>query len=59
MAVTKTLGTLQTQLLFKVLGESTWFMGIWVIRDDGGVGDVPGIRGGSGGVCRFCALELN
>ena len=57
--MTKTLGMLQTELLFKVLSESTWFMGVWVIRDDRGVGDVPGVRGGSGGVCRFCALELN
>ena len=49
VAVTKTLGTLRTQLLSEVLGESTGVVGVQVIRGDEGVGDIPGIRGGSGG----------
>ena len=32
-------------------------MTVWVIRVGEGVGDVPGIRGGAGGVCRFCATK--
>ena len=36
------------ELLLKILGESTRIMTIWVIRGDGGVGDIPGVRGGSG-----------
>ena len=47
-ATTKSLGALCTQLLFKVLGESTGIVAVWVIRGDEGVGDIPGIRGGSG-----------
>ena len=34
-------------------------MGVWVIRVDEGMGDIPGVLGGSGGVCRFCAIELD
>ena len=47
-AATKSLSSLSAQLLFKVLGESTWTMAVWVIRGDEGVGDIPGVRGGSG-----------
>ena len=50
MAVTKTFGMLWMQLLFEVLGESTGFVGLWVIHDDEGVGDIPGVQGGSGGL---------
>ena len=31
-------------------------MTIGVIRGDEGVGDVPGVQGGSGGACGFCAI---
>ena len=34
--------------LFKILGESTWAVTVRVIRGDEGVGDIPGVRGGSG-----------
>ena len=46
--MTKSLCPLKTELLFKVLGESTWAMTVWVICGDEGVGDIPGVRGGSG-----------
>ena len=41
--------------MLQVLSESTWTMGIGVIRGDEGVGDIPGVQGVSGGVYRFCA----
>ena len=47
-ATTKSLSPLCTELLLKVLGESTWTVAVWVIRGDEGVGDIPGVRGGSG-----------
>ena len=47
-ATTKSLCPLCTKLLFKVLGKSTRAVTIWVIRGDEGVGDIPGVRGGSG-----------
>ena len=34
-------------------------MTIQVICGDKGMGDIPGIRGDSGGVCRFCAIGLD
>ena len=36
------------ELLLEVLSQSTWTMTIWVICGDEGVGDIPGVRGGSG-----------
>ena len=47
-AMTKSLSSLCAKLLLKILGESTWTMAIWVIRGDEGMGDIPGVRGGSG-----------
>ena len=47
-ATTKSLCSLQTKLLFKVLCKSTQTVTIRVIRGDEGVGDIPGILGGSG-----------
>ena len=55
-ATTKSLGSLSAQLLFEVLGESTWTVAVWVIRGDGGVGDIPGVQGGSGESRRFRAI---
>ena len=46
--MTKSLSSLRTELLLKVLSESTGIMTVWVIRGDKGVGDVPGVQGGSG-----------
>ena len=57
--MTKSLSSLQTELLLQVLGESTRAVAVRVIRGDEGVGDIPGVQGGSGGVCGFCAIELN
>ena len=47
-ATTKSLCALCTKLLLKILGESTWTVAVRVIRGDEGVGDIPGVRGGSG-----------
>ena len=47
-ATTKSLSSLCAELLLKILGESTWTVAVWVIRGDEGVGDIPGVRGGSG-----------
>ena len=58
-ATTKSLSSLQMELLLQVLGESTRTVTVWVIRGDKGVGDISGIQGGSGGVCGFCTMELD
>ena len=58
-ATTKSLGLLSAQPVLEILGESTWAVTVWVIRGDEGVGDFPGVRGGSGEVCRFCARKLD
>ena len=36
------------ELVLQVLGQSTRAVTIRVICDDEGVGDIPGVRGGSG-----------
>ena len=35
--------------MLQILGERTWAVRIRVIRGDEGVGDIPGVRGVSGG----------
>ena len=47
-ATTKSLRALCTKPLFKVLGEGTRTVIVRVIRGDEGMGDFPGIQGGSG-----------
>ena len=47
-AATQSLRTLCTKLVLKILGEGTRTVTVWVIRGDEGVGDIPGIQGGSG-----------
>ena len=47
-ATTKSLGSLGAELMLQVLGESTRAMTIRVIHGDEGMGDIPGVRGGSG-----------
>ena len=47
-ATTKSLCTLCTKLLLKILGEGTRTVAVRVIRGDEGVGAIPGVRGGSG-----------
>ena len=49
-ATTKSLSSLGAELLLEILGESTWAVTVRVIRGGGGVGDIPGVRGGSRGV---------
>ena len=39
---------LGTKLLFEILGEGTRTVAVRVIRGGEGVGDIPGVRGGSG-----------
>ena len=48
MAATKAFSSLLVQLVLEVLGESTWFWVVWMIQGCEGVGDIPGIQGGSG-----------
>ena len=43
MATTKSLSSLEAELMLQVLGESTRIVRIWVIRGDEGVGDIPGV----------------
>ena len=49
-AATKMLSSLSMELLLQVLGQSTRAMTVWMIRGDEGMGDIPGIRGVSGGL---------
>ena len=49
-ATTKSLSSLDTELLFKILGKSARAVTVRVIRGDEGVGDIPGVRGGFRGV---------
>ena len=46
-----------TKLLLKILGESTRAVAVRVIRGDEGVGDIPGVLGGSGGVLEVLRNE--
>ena len=56
-ATTKSLSSLSAKPGFEILGESAGAMAIRVIRGDEGVGDIPGVRGGSGESLRFCAIS--
>ena len=47
------------EFLLQVLGQSTGTMAIWVICDDGGMGDIPGVRGVSGESVGSLQLTLN
>ena len=50
VAATKLFCALFAQLLLEILCESTWFWVIQVIQGCEGVGDIPGVQGGSGGL---------
>ena len=52
-AATKSLSPLQTKPLLQVLSESTWTVAVRVIHGDEGVGDIPGVLGGSRGGLKF------
>ena len=56
-ATTKSLCSLGAELILEILGESTWVLIIWMIRGDEGVGDIPGVRGGSRESLKFCATS--
>ena len=58
-AATKTFSLLMTELALQVLGQSTGAMTIRVICGDEGVGDIPGVRGGSGESVGSAQLELD
>ena len=58
-AATKTFSPLVMELLLQVLSQSTRAMTIWVIHDDEGVGDIPGIRGVQGGSVGSAQLRLD
>ena len=58
-ATTKSLCPLRTKLVLQVLGESTRGVAIWVIRGDKGVGDIPGVRGGSRGGLKIVHNRLD
>ena len=47
-ATTKSLCALCMKLLLKILSERARAVTVWVIRGGEGVGDIPGVRGGSG-----------
>ena len=57
-AATKLFSSLMTEPLLQVLCESTQTMTIWVICGDEGMGDIPGVRGGSGGLQVLCNKNL-
>ena len=42
-AATESFCSLMTELLLQILGESTRTVIVWVICDDEGVGDFPGV----------------
>ena len=48
-----------TELLLQVLGQSTRAMTVWMIHGDKGVGDIPGVRGVSGGSVGSAQLTLD
>ena len=56
-AATQMFSSLVTKPLLQVLSKSTRTVTVWVIRGDEGMGDIPGIRGVQGEVCKFCATE--
>ena len=58
-AATKTFSPLVMELLLQVLSQSTRAMTIWVIHDDEGVGDIPGVRGVQGGSVGSAQLRLD
>ena len=52
-------GSLVTELLLQILSQSTRAMTVWVICDDGGMGDIPGIRGVQGRSVGSAQLRLD
>ena len=57
--MTKSLSSLHMELVLQVLSESTWTVAIRMIRGDKGMGDIPGVRGGSGESVGSAQLELD
>ena len=48
-----------TELLLQVLCQSTRAVAVWVICSDGGMGDIPGVRGVQGESVGSSQLILN
>ena len=57
--MTKSFSMFSFKLSLEVLGESTRTGAVWIIRVDKGVGDIPGIQGGSGGSAGSAQLKLD
>ena len=57
--MTKSFSMLSFKLSLEVLGESTRTGAVWMIRVGEGVGDIPGVRGGSGGSAGSAQLKLD
>ena len=55
--MTKSLSLLRTKSVLQVLGESTRTLSVRMIHGDEGVGDIPGIQGGSGESEEFGAIK--
>ena len=58
-ATTKSLCPLGTEPLLQVLSESTWTVAVQVIRGDEGMGDIPGVQGGSRGGLKIVLNRLD
>ena len=58
-ATTKSLCALCTKPLLEILSQGTRTVTVWVIRGDEGVGDVPGVQGGSGESLKFRTMKLD
>ena len=56
-ATTKSLSSLRTKSVLQVLGESTRTLSVRMIRGDEGMGDIPGVQGGSGESEEFGAIR--
>ena len=37
------IGMWYLKLALQILGEGRWFVGVWVVQGDEGVGDIPGV----------------
>ena len=51
--MTLTFCSLLLEFLLEILSESARFVGIWVVQGCNGMGDIPGVQGGLGGICMF------
>ena len=47
------------KLVLQILSESSWLMGVWMVQGCEGMGDIPGIQGGSSGICMFKVTSMD